>query len=776
MSIAQPSRRARRLVRSLAALIAASILAGGCAGLQFLPEDEELYTGAEVEIESEDRIRGRRRLERDLEDGIRPQPNTSWFGVVRPGLWIYGAMGEREEGVRAWISERYGEPPVLLREVLPERTAETLRRRLSSRGFFDAELEYEIDRRPRRAGVTYRATVLKPFRIAELRGPAGDTALERAVRDALDDTRVEAGDVYSLETLREERSRIDRALKDDGFFYFNPDYLEYIARANPEDRTVDLELRVKPETPPRARRRYRVGNVRVLGTGLQPGAELESETRTSVELTPGIRYIGSENAYRAETLASAILLEPGEHYSRRRHLNTINRLMDLGVFQFVSVRYRETGDDETLDAEVRLTPMRERSLQAELRAVTKSNDYAGPGFNASYLDRNLFGGAEQLEVQLLSSFETRMDTAAWSLDAYELGVETQLSIPRILGPLQLGAIAGGTLPRTRIRTGYRSLTRLDAYRLDSFNAGFSYLWSTGEFSRHEWRPLEATMVRPRDFTAEFEELLEASPAVRRAFDEQLIVASAYSYRYNTQRDDTRRHHRYHGFEIETAGNVLHAARLLRHGEAPDEDDPYTLFGVPYAQYVRADFDNRAYFGVTERSRFATRLLTGAGQAYGNARSMPSIRQFSVGGTNSIRAFPARSIGPGAASRPEDGRFVERLGDMRLEGNLEYRFPLLGLLRGALFIDAGNIWNLGEDRDVSDSEFSISTALEELYVGTGVGLRLTTPFVVVRFDVAFPLREADRPAGERWVVDEIDFGDSGWRRNNLMFNLAIGYPF
>jgi len=747
----------------------------GCAGLRFIPEDEELYTGADVRIESEERVPRRRRLQSELEDGIRPQPNTTWLGLIRPGLWIHGAFADIETGLRGRLRDRFGEPPVLFDEVSPERTAETLRRRLGNRGYFDAELEYKITRRRKRAGVTYYAELFEPFRIAELRGPPGDSRLEIAIRDVLYESLVEPGDVYSLDTLIEERSRIDRELKNAGFYYFNPDYLEYAARIAPESRTVELDLHVKPGTPARARRPYRLGSVH-LHTGHSRALLTGERDAAATELSPRVYYLSDEVPYRTAALRDAIVLQPGELYNRRRHLDTISRLMDLGVFQFVTIRYRQAADNETLDAEVHLTPMMEKSLQAELRAVTKSNNYAGPGLSASYLDRNLRGGAEQLELQLLSSVETRIDTTAWSLDSYELGAEVTFSIPRIVSPLPIGTTPGRRLPRTRIRAGYRALTRVDAYRLDSFNAGFAYLWSADEFSRHELRPVDATIVRPRDFDPEFEELLDISPALRRAFDEQFIIASGYSYRYNTRPDDTRRHHAYFGVDLETAGNLLHATQVVRRGESPQEDDPFQVFGVPYAQYLRLDTDNRAYLGVTENTRFAARVLAGAGQALGNAQSMPSIKQFSVGGTNSIRAFPARSIGPGTVQRPVDDRYVERLGDMRLESNLEYRFPLVGLFRGALFLDAGNVWNLRDDKDVPGSMFEPGSALRELYAGAGAGIRLRTPFVVLRLDLAFPLREADRPPGERWVIDDVNFADSDWRRDNLLFNLAIGYPF
>ncbi len=752
----------------------AVLLLVGCAGLRYVPEDEELYTGADLEIESEKRVPRRRRLESELEDGIRPQPNTTWLGLVRPGLWVYGVTGDAEVGLRGRANRRFGEPPVLFHEASPERTAETLRRRLGNKGYFDAELSYEIERRRRRAGVTYRATLFEPFRISEFHGPPGETVLERAVNRSLEDTLVEIGEVYSLDTLLEERARIDRALKEDGFFYFNSDYLEYVARTDANERTVALELQVKPDAPARARRRYRVGDVLIHdGRGADYG---DGEVREPI--ADGVYLVGGKDGsrYRAEVLADAVLLRSGERYSRRAHLDSISRLIDLGVFQAASIRYRETGDGETLDAEVFLTPAMEKSLQAELRAVVKSNDYAGPGLTASYLDRNLWGGAEQFELQLLSSFETEIGTAAFTLDSYELGAEASVSLPRILGPLPIGTAPSRTLPRTRVRTGYRSLTRIDAYRLDSFNAGYLYSWSSDEFTRHEWRPVDATIVRPRDFASEFQQLLDDSPALQRAFDEQFIAATGYLYRYDTRRDDARRHHRYFGFELESAGNLVHAAQLLRKGEGPDSDDPYTVFGVPYSQYLRADSDSRAYVGVTENSTLAMRFLAGAGRALGNSETMPSIRQFTVGGTNSMRAFAARSIGPGSVARPDGGTYSERLGDMRLEGNLEYRFPLFGLFHGALFLDAGNIWNLGDDKDLPGSGFEPERAVDQLYLGTGAGFRLTTPILVLRLDVAFPLREADRPSSERWVVDEIDFRDRGWRADNLSFNLAIGYPF
>ena len=765
-------------VKLLVLGIAAVLTFSGCTTLRFLDEDERLYTGAEVELESPEPARSRRATESQLEEVVRPGPNPTVLGFMRPRVWVYHRFEEpEEEGLRARFYERFAESPVLFEEVSPEGNAARLRAWLRNHGYFDAEVEYDIRERRRRAGLTYAVRAGMPYRIGSITRPQGDGELVKAIRAADRDSVLQAGRPYELATLREERVRIDGVLKDDGFYAFSPDYLLFNALRDHDGRTVDLELVVKSETPDRARRRHRIEAITVYADHQFGTREPPAETE-GIEIEPRFRYVGGEQRLRPDVVASAILLRPGDRYSRSRHQETIGRLMSLGVFRFANIRYEYVGDGEALHAFVYLTPEREKLVSGEVRMVTRSDDFAGPGVELGYRDRNTFGGAEELRVDLRSALETELGSGSATVDSWDVGADVSVAIPGIVAPpARRMDWDGPVMPQTELSTGVSSVTRVDLYSLDQVKGSFGYKWSPRETVRHQLRPLEIAFVRPGRFSSEFSALLDRNPSLRRGFEEQFVLGGSYEYLFNDQRAPRRRNNTVVNVDVDLAGNLISAGYAAVEGEYPDADDPRQVLGRLYSQFARVDGDVRYFIPVTEESTLAARVLAGAGYAFGNSAVLPRPLQFSVGGTNSIRAFQRRTIGPGTLAPESDGGpGGERTGDIRLETALEYRFPIVGMLKGAIFADAGNIWTFDREGVEESGVFDAGRTLEQLALGGGLGLRVDPSLLVLRLDVAIPLRKPWLPAGERWVAGEIDAADQAWRRENIVLNLAIGYPY
>jgi outer membrane protein insertion porin family len=328
------------------------------------------------------------------------------------------------------------------------------------------------------------------------------------------------------------------------------------------------------------------------------------------------------------------------------------------------------------------------------------------------------------------------------------------------------------------------------------NVGAGYLWRESESKSHELFPVDVNYVRTDNKSQGFDELLDRNTFLSNSFQNQFIVGSRYSYTLNTQmRDDQvleyeERKYKTHSFYFN--GNVLVAGNTLSGFQKAFNRESGEIFGSPYSQFVRGDVDFRYYLQFNLRSKLASRIVVGSGYAYGNSTTMPYIKQFSIGGSNSIRAFPARSIGPGTFdireqldAPPSDDNavpvFIDQRGDLKLESNVEYRFDIIKSFKGAVFVDAGNIW-LWDTAATGSSDtrvggaFNGKTFLKELAVGTGFGVRLDFSFFVLRLDLAFPIRKPFLPEDERWVFDRINLGSSEWRKENLIFNIAIGYPF
>jgi outer membrane protein assembly factor BamA len=277
---------------------------------------------------------------------------------------------------------------------------------------------------------------------------------------------------------------------------------------------------------------------------------------------------------------------------------------------------------------------------------------------------------------------------------------------------------------------------------------------------------------------EFDEYLQENPTVKKSFDEQFILGSSYVFENNNFYFSNRKHSFSISEGIDLSGNLASLILAIANGERPDVDNQYTLLGVPYSQFIRLRSEFRYTYKPVGKSQIAGRVILAAGLPYGNSSTMPYVRQYFVGGTNSLRSFLARSIGPGTYHPPDsvDNIDVDQAGDIKLEGNLEYRFDIYKFFKGALFIDAGNIWLVNEDSQRTGGRFNMNTFYKEIAAGVGYGFRFDFNVVVLRLDLAFPIRKPYLADGERWVINEIDFGSSAWRRENLLWNIAIGYPF
>ncbi|HSJ68071.1 MAG TPA: BamA/TamA family outer membrane protein, partial [Anditalea sp.] len=351
--------------------------------------------------------------------------------------------------------------------------------------------------------------------------------------------------------------------------------------------------------------------------------------------------------------------------------------------------------------------------------------------------------------------------------------------PRVIFPIPISERFAYSVPKTKISVGAEYLNRVDLYRLVSYNASYGYFWNQNRYVYHEINPINLTFVRMSNASPQFEAILDSNPFLRRSFEQQFIAGVNYTFNYNQMVDVHRVHSIFVGTTIDIAGNTLN---LL---SRTFSDDPSTFFGLDYAQYARADLDFRYYLRLNQNNIIATRLFGGLGIPYGNSQSLPFVKQFFSGGPNSVRAFRIRSLGPGTY-RPTQfdiGSFFDQAGDIRLEGNIEYRFPIVSVLKGALFVDAGNVWLqnrnealFGEPESPRENQGKFTSDwFKELGVGTGVGLRVDIDFFVIRFDFATPIRRPYLPENQRWG-STFDIRSRDWRRENLIFNFAIGYPF
>ena len=762
-------------------LLFLTLLLSACSGLRYVPEGQQLYTGSKVIIKSSEKITNQAALQTELESVIRPKPNGSILGR-RPKLYFWHLGQGKKKGLKKFLADKFGEAPVLLKDVKISATKGLITNRLYNNGFFKGTVGHEVKTQANTAQVDYTATVGKVYTIQEIHFPESDTVVNAAIRATQPGTLLKMGDAYNLNVLTTERVRIDNVLKNEGYFYFAPDYILFQIDSTLNNK-VNVYLRVKSTAPSKAVRPYWLDQVK-----LNTDYVLTDTTSRPPMMFRKYQYFPDEEIFKAKAITNATFLYPDSLFRRHRRDQTISRLMSLNTFKFVEIRLKpsEAGDSAgraRLDTDVLMTQLKRKSLRADLQLVSKSNGFTGPGLNISFRNRSALRGGEQLLVNAVASTETQTgnSSSGLGLTSYELGVNAQLLIPRLVVPnlplLNPRLPSSDFQPRTIIGVGVRAVTRAGYFTQNFFNLNYGYVFKTKITNEQEIRPIDITYVQFTPTDA-FGPILEARPFLRSAFQQQFILASSYRYTYNQQVLEQRRQQIYFSGQIEGSGNLAQGI-VSSIGGTKNTNGRYTIGGQEYSQYLKLDFEFREYYRInqnpTSGNRIVARLQAGVGLPYGNSSVLPYPKQYGIGGPNSVRAFAARGIGPGTY-RPQTATeslnsFYDQVGDLRFEGNVEYRQDLVPYLKGAVFLDAGNIWLVNPDPsrrtvdatgqpDGKNGQFKPNSFLKELAVGAGVGLRVDVQFFVIRFDYAIPLRAP--------------YGTPTNTTGRL--NLAIGYPF
>ncbi|MGZ5242465.1 MAG: translocation and assembly module lipoprotein TamL [Bacteroidia bacterium] len=768
-------------------LLAGGSFFTGCSNTKYLPEGEHLYTGAKVKIDNADGEVSKKRkkqLRNELEDITKPKPNSTFLGFLRPKLWVYNIVGKpkREKGLRMFIRNKLGEPPVLFSKVEPEKNRELLRNRLENRGHFQAQVTFEIkeDGKHKRKMI-YTASIRRPYTINRVIWPQEDDTISKHIRNSQEATLLKTGTDYNLDILKDERGRIDEKLKNEGFFYFSGDYILFRVDSTVGDKKLDVFVTVKKDLPEKAFRIYTLNEIYVY-TNYSLGRDSSRARKMETVHVEDITFIRRNNRIRPKALARSIFLHRGDHYTNSNYKLTLNRLMSMGIFKFVNVRFTEVDSSDNnnkLNASVYLTQMPRRSIRLELRGVSKSNSFVGPEFTGTLRNRNLLRGAELFTTTINAGYETLIGGEQSGINSYTLGAEAKLELPRFVVPFRVKNQRSQEVPRTVFRAGTELISRVNYFNMASLNFGFGYAWMETPRKKHEFYPVVINYLAVTRESDLFKQLRNDNLFLDRSFQNQFILGLTYSFTYDTHVEGDNKHDFYFNGTADLSGNTFYLAEKLFTGNEPTVQEPFKFLGAPYSQYSRFSLDFRHYLNLDKRSQIVSRILTGVGVPYGNSTILPYTKQFFIGGNSSVRAFQVRSLGPGTYRPEERNRrnfLVDQAGDLKLEGNLEYRFPIYGVFKGAVFTDAGNIWIIREDTDKPGGTFNTSTFTNELAVGTGAGLRIDASFFVLRFDLAFPLRKPFLPENERWVADDIHFGKPEWRQENLVLNIAIGYPF
>lgn len=746
--------------------------------MKYLKEGEALYVEGRVDLKPDTSFPKKyiSPLEEHLESFLQPQPNSSILGL-RPKLFFYNIAGKTtsKKGIKGWIKYKLGEPPVLLSSVNRTYNEDLLRNRLENLGFFNAEVKSDTVIKNKKATVSYEATPHINYKIKEVFFELDSTHFGKVIAHTKEQSLLKPGRPYNLDVIISERNRIDNELKERGYYYFNPDIILVEIDSTIGNHQVNLHVTIKKDAPDQALHPFKINNIYIFPDySIQQGSYQIGAPSDSTFYN-GYYIIDPENTYRRRSIIRPMSFRKGDIYNRTSHTRSISQLVGLGNFKFVKNNFVpvDSTKEDLLDVYYYLTPQPQKSIHFEILGKLASV-YNGSDVSLTWMHRNAFKGAEQLKISAFGGYEYQTGgNVNLNSTFYRYGLEASLVFPRIISPFDWSPTKR-FVPHTTIKTRYEMLNRTNAYDLNSMSLNIGYSWRENTNKEHALGLLEATYVRSKNISPSYELELEQNPNLRHAIERQFILGPNYVFTYTNTMEQQRKNTMYLRAGIDLSGNL---PGLIK-GANYKKWNVYEFLNAPIAQYIKTEGDFRNYTKIGTKGELATRAMVGYGYAYGNSKTMPYIKQFYVGGPNSLRAFRARTIGPGSYQPETIGpeNFVpDMTGDIKLELNAEYRRKLVSIMNMAAFIDAGNIWLLNEDDDKPGAKFS-KHFLSEMAVGAGVGLRFDLTFLVLRTDFAIPLRIPYLPKGERWVIDKIDLGDKAWRKDNLIFNLAIGYPF
>ena len=755
-------------------------LCTACSTTKRLPSGECLYTGIrKIEVTKEDRSDAGDEALSEIEAALAFPPNNALFGssqvrIPLPfGLWMYNSLAGKENGLSRWMFRLLATQPVLLSDVNPELRVKIAQNLLHEHGYFDGHVACDTlfgKRDPRQAKLRYRIVMHMPYLCDSIEYRRMQSRADTLLKLSESDRLLRRGDPFNVIRLDEERHRIATLMRNNGYFYFRPDYIACTADSTLAPRRISLRIGLAQGLPAGALRRWKIGRItfRLHGYNNEPPTD-------SLWHENMILYYSNPLHIRPRILYRQFKFHSGELYSQARQTQTQEALNHLAVFRYADMQYAPNSESrtcDTLNLTINATYDLPLSGETEINFTANSNKRVGPGAVFSFAKNNLFGGGESLGLSLNGAYEWLAGrgngTANALTDNYEYGSTGSFTFPRVLLP-RFFRREYNFPSSSQYQLYANRLNRAEYFRILSFGGSATYDFSPNPIRHHTFIPFRLSFNHLEYTTPRFDSIAAVNSALFQSLRRQFIPAIGYTYTLDNAPVRKGRHMTWWQFSVIESGNLLSAAYALT-GRGFDE--PKRILGNPFSQFLKATSELRYNYAINRNQRLVGRIGGGLIYSYGNATAAPYSEQFYVGGANSIRAFTLRSIGPGRTQPDRNDRLsnLDHTGDFKLEGNLEYRFDLVGDLEGALFLDAGNVWLLRTDSAANNTDGQLSWRhfLRDIAVGTGVGLRYNFGALVVRLDAGIALHVPYVTGRNRYFNKPSDDG--------FNFHIAVGYPF
>ncbi len=754
-----------------------------------IPEGDQLFTGLKKITYEPDSLADDHfaTTQEEVEAALATVPNGAILGSsyyrlpFSLGVSVWNHYNGTESGFGKWMLKSFGKQPVLMSWVNPELRAQVAQSVLRNNGYFSGYVNSEViqQKNPKTAKISYHVSPGRLFHLDSVGYFNFPPEADSLIRASQQSARIVKGAPFSVSNLDAERQRISMLLRNNGYYYYQPSYASYLADTTIVDGKVQLRLQMADGVPEEAQHKWYIGRINI--NMMKSFMEQPTDSFRGRFFT--IRFSGKHPPIRPRVLMADLRLRPRQAYSYDDYLQSVNKINAMGLFSMTDFVFtpRDTSRlgllrNDTLDLTMNCVFDKPWDFYIETNFNVRTIGRMGPELRMGVTRRNAFRGGEKIDVSLHGSYEWASSGGS-SLNNYEYGADASIEFPRIIAPFfggnrirrdKQGRIIRPrryyTTPSTLAKLSTNIIYRPSYYKMHVVSGEWTYRWQPTAQSRHEFSPLTVKYQFMNSHTAEYDSLVKANPYLLATMQDYFIPEMRYTYIYNSP--STLRHPIRWETTVSESGNFLSLAYMVT-GKKWNEKNK-TMFKNPYSQFLKVETDFTKTWNVNSSAQLVAHLAAGYVWCYGNSSQAPNSEQFYMGGANTVRAFSVRGIGPGNVKSFGNTAtdYLMRNGNLKFLSNLEYRQQLFGGLQGALFLDAGNVWNTA---DASNGKFQVKNFLREMAVGTGVGIRYDLDFLVLRLDWGIGLHVP-------YDTDKSGFFNASSFSRHQTLHFAIGYPF
>ena len=773
----------KKLIRICSSLCVATGILAGCSVGKFIPEDKFLLDNIHVETDNKE-IKPS-----EMHTYVRQKPNAKWFSLVKLPMYIYSASGLDST---KWLNKflrKIGDEPRIYSPELAEESRRQMLRAVQNKGYMGAQVELrETDDGNKKKVLNYIVTTGKPYEISSVAYDIQDYRIrDFLMADSLR-LRLKEGMRFDVNALEEERGRITQLLSNAGYFRFNKDYISYQADTVLNTYKVDLTMKIEPykkssDSEPELHRKYFIRNVNYLLNA--EGGDFTTASFSDMDSTRcedvNILYHPKGNYLRPKVVTSANRIQKGELYSAADVQATYSSLSRLNILKYSNIRFKEELrlDSAFLDTYAVLTRNKNQSVAFEIEGTNSAGDL-GAAASVAYTHRNLFKGSETFTTKLRGAYEAITGLEGYANSNYtEYGVETSLNFPQFVFPFLSSDFRRKVRATSEVGVKYNWQIRPEFERTLAA-ASWSYRWHTKPGTGHRLDLLDVNYIympyRSEQFREYLDRMDKINPLLRYSYEDLFIIRLGYTYTYNSAGASTtmrtaRKSSYSIRFNIEESGNLIYGLSKLIHKHPRHDAESYQIGNISFAQYVKADFDFAKNFVIDERNSVVFHVGLGMAIPYGNSKSLPFEKLYFSGGANSVRGWRVRTLGPGGYRGNENTLdYVNHTGDLKLDLNLEYRTHMFWKLKGAAFLDAGNVWTLKKRDSQQTGQFKFNNFYKQIAMSYGLGIRLDLDFLILRFDGGMKAINPMETGKRKYPLIRPNFS------RDFAFHFAVGYPF